>query len=145
MRRRPLHNLLPGNISRKRLFAEALLFLLLARLSLFCLPFKIIRWFLNRPTRQPELTDEERKIFRNAVRWSILRAAGILPGTVCFPRGIAAQAMLRRRGIAATLYYGATTKPDNGLVSHVWVRDGQHGVIGCRRSDEYKIIAKYPE
>jgi len=131
---------------KRFLFFEAVVSLLLARLALHCLPFKTIKWFLNRPTKQPELHGVEREEFRKSVRWAILRAVKLLPGkTVCFPRGIAAQAMLRRRKIGTILYYGAVTHPDKGLTSHVWVLDGQDGVIGHRVASGYKVIAKYPE
>jgi len=132
--------------NKNSLLLEAMFSLLLARLALQCLPFKAIMWFLNRPTMQPELQGVKREELRKAVRRSILSAVKLLPGkTVCFPRGIAAQAMLRRRKIGTILYYGAVTHPDKGLTSHVWVLDGQDGVIGHRVSSGYKIIAKYPE
>lgn len=101
---------------------------------------------MNRHARQPELQGEERQALINAVRWSVLRASHQLPvKIVCFPRAIAAQAMLRRRKVGTTVYYGAATQPGKGLLSHVWVQDGQAGVIGFRAATGYKIIATYPE
>lgn len=135
-----------NNILRRLLLIEAMCYLSLAKVALICLPYKRLTWFLNRPAKQPELRGEEREMLRKAVRWSILRAAKLLPWkTVCFPQGIAAQAILRRRRISTTLYYGAATQPDKGLTSHVWVQDGSEGVIGHRAANGYKIIAKYPE
>jgi len=131
---------------KRLLLVEAILYLLLARVALYCLPFKMIVWFMNRHTKQPQLQGEARECLRNAVRWSVLRATQILPGkTVCFPRAIAAQAMLRRRKIGTTLYYGAVTQAERGLTSHVWVQDEQSGVIGLRAAHGYKTIARYPE
>jgi transglutaminase superfamily protein len=145
MRKHILNELVRPQIHRKFLFAEATFYLMLARLALVCLPFKMLVWFMNRLSRQPELQGEERELLIRAVRWSILRASHRLPvKIVCFPRAIAAQAMLRRRRIGTTLYYGAATQPDKGLMSHVWVQDGQEGVIGFRAANGYKIIAKYP-
>jgi hypothetical protein len=124
---------------------EALVSLLLARLALHLLPFKSIQWYLKRPTGKPELAGVERERVRKAVRRAILQAVKLLPGkTVCFPRALAAQAMLRRRRIGTSLYYGAMTHRDKGLITHVWVLDGNEGVIGHRVSDGYKIIARYP-
>lgn len=133
-------------IYRMFLLVEATLYLLMARMALVFLPFKVLARFMNRLSRQPELHGEARKSHIKAVRWSILRASHRLPlKLVCFPRAIAAQAMLRRRRVGTTLYYGATTQPDKGLISHVWVQDGQAGVIGLRAANGYKIIARYPE
>ncbi len=132
--------------ARKLFFIEATLFLLLARLALTCLPFWVLQWFMNRLPKQPELQDEERKQTLKEVRWAVGRAARFLPGkTVCFPRGIVAQAMLRQRHIGSTLLYGAKTETDCGLVSHVWVWDGMQEVTGCRAATGYKIIARYPK
>jgi hypothetical protein len=128
------------------LLVEAVLCLLLARAVLWCLPFRMIEWYMQRRARQPQLQGEARSILRNAVRWSILRATVLLPGkTVCFPRAIAAQAMLRRRRVGTTLYYGAVTQAEKGLKSHVWVQDGTSGVIGLRAAHGYKTIARYPD
>lgn len=128
------------------LFFEALICLLLARGALRYIPFKRIEWFMNLPTKHPELQGEARRLLRNAVRRSILRATQLLPGeTVCFPRGLVAQMMLRRRHVSTILYYGALTEDGKGLMTHVWVQDGSLGVIGLRAANGYKVIARYPE
>jgi len=45
------------------------------------------------------------------VRWAIWTATRHQrERVVCFPRAIAAQAMLRRRGVSTTLYYGAASQ-----------------------------------
>lgn len=131
--------------SKKYLFFEAMLLLLLARLALACLPFRVIQSYLSRLPKQPEVDGYERTQIRENVKWAVLRAVNYLPGkTVCFPRGIAAQAMLRRRRIGTTLYYGATSKSGGGLTSHVWVQDGTEDVTGTEESTNFKIVAKYP-
>ena len=125
---------------------EAIFFLLLARLALICLPFKTIARQLQRTPPQREILGEQRRLEINAVRRSIIRAVRLLPvRMVCFPRALAAYAMLRRRSISTTLYYGAVTKPGKGLLSHVWVQDGCDGVIGFRAAAGYKVIATYPQ
>ena len=63
---------------------------------------------------------------------------------VCFPRAVAAQAMLRRRGVSTTLYYGATSQTDKGLSAHVWVQDGETDVVGKRSAAGVKVLARYP-
>jgi len=135
-----------NGVYKRFLLFEAILFLLLARVALHWFPFNVIAWFMNRQAKQPQLQGEARELLINVVRWSILRATRILPGkTVCFPRALAAQAMLRRRRVGTTLYYGAVTQTEKGLTSHVWVQDGRSGVIGLRAAHGYKTIARYPE
>lgn len=126
---------------------EALASLLGARLALALLPFRRLTWFFNRPARRPEPAGPVRERIRREVRAAIRfgRRHSLLP-TTCFHRAIAAQAMLRRRGVRATLYYGATTLPESRLQAHAWVQDGAAGVTGCRtaRRDGYKVLARYP-
>ena len=133
-------------VARRLLVGEALLFLLLARLALHVVPYRWLTWYLSRPVREPQVTGERRAYIRQGIVWSLLRAARYLPGeTVCFPRGIAAQAMLRRRRVGTTLYYGVTSQPDRRWRSHVWVMDGAEGVVGAYGADQYHVLARYPE
>ena len=44
-----------------------------------------------------------------------------------------------------TLYYDAAILPERGLTAHVWVRDGEEGVVGHTVADRYKVLARYPE
>jgi len=85
------------------------------RFALIVFSFQQLTWFFERPTRQPELTGEARICQRKEVRNAIYRLHRRFPGsTTCFHRAIAAQAMLRRRGIGTTLYYGAQPCPGEG-------------------------------
>jgi Transglutaminase-like superfamily len=55
------------------------------------------------------------------LEWAIDEACWFLPGELtCIPRALVAQ-MLLRRGVCATLYYGARTMPESGLIAHVWL------------------------
>lgn len=130
---------------RKSLVLEAVFHLLFARLILRLLPFRKLVWFLERAPKPARLLDRERAIIRQEIRWAIAVTAARLPGeTVCFPRGIAAQAMLRRRGIPAKLYYGAASLSGKGLAAHVWVQDGDQGVVGHLEASRFKVLAVYP-
>ncbi|VVS98202.1 conserved hypothetical protein [Sphingomonas aurantiaca] len=63
---------------------------------------------------------------------------------VCFQQGLAAQLMLRRRGLAAALYYGAARDETGQLIAHVWVRSGAVDVIGCEGAERYGLLAVFP-
>jgi hypothetical protein len=143
---RLIRRFLRQSAERRRLLLEAWLYLIGARLMLRFLPFLRLKNFFDRPgSRHIELVESERERVRQNVRWSIERAAGCLPGnTSCFPLGIAAQAMCRKRGVGATLYYGAAILPEKGLSAHVWVLDGTQGIVGHRIASEYRIIARFP-
>ena len=133
---------------RKRLLIEAAFFLLCARLLLRLLSFRQLTRLLEYPIKHPVLSENEelqRVELRNNIRWAIERSAAHLPGpTVCFPRGMAAQAMCRRRGIDTKLYYGAAVLAGQGLAAHVWVQDGSDGVVGYQEAGQYLVLARFP-
>ena len=140
----------PGKRLRRRfaqvlLRAEAAFWLLLAWVALRVMPFAALVGWLERPVTQPELSGGQRL----RTRWSVTAAVNQVGDRfpvpiVCFPRAIAVQAMLRRRGIQTTVYYGAAVRPGKGLVAHVWVQDGPHGVIGQYDAEDYLVLARYP-
>lgn len=79
------------------------------------------------------------------IEWAVDAWARRVPWrAVCFQQGLAAQLMLRRRGRAASLYYGAARDDDGGLVAHVWVRSGAVDVIGCQGAERYGVLAVFP-
>ncbi|HRJ41100.1 MAG TPA: lasso peptide biosynthesis B2 protein [Caldilineaceae bacterium] len=144
---------LPIEKWRKRLAAalllcEAFVYLLAARCALGIVPFRhLTRWMERRP-RQPELTGPDRQRTVQEVRRAIFQIWHQSPlPTTCLHRAIAAQSMLRRRGVGTTLYYGAATRPAGELKTHAWVQDGNIGVVGYRVAwqDRYQVLARYPE
>jgi Transglutaminase-like superfamily len=62
----------------------------------------------------------------------------------CFHRGLAAQWMLRRRGIVATLYSGVAPDREKGLVAHVWVRTAEFDVGGGESANRFPVLATIP-
>jgi hypothetical protein len=130
---------------RQRLFFEACVRLVWARLLLLLLPFRQLSSGFSPSVRKAVLSRAEREQLRRDICWAIERASDCLPGkTVCFPRGIAAQKMCRKRGIGTIMYYGAAIDPVAGLKAHVWVQDGSDGVVGHLIAGEYEILARFP-
>jgi hypothetical protein len=145
MNSQPLYKFFRLSCEEKLLLLEAAFFLILARMAIRFIPFRMLEYFFNRLPAHPELRGKNRDNVRTLVVQAIERASQILPGeTVCFPRGMVAQAMLRWRKIGVILYYGATGQQGGSLKSHVWVKDGEIAVVGCRESSAYKVIAYYP-
>jgi hypothetical protein len=128
----------------RRLLAEAALALLAARLLLHLVPFRSLTVLMNYPLADVQVPEAERSLIRGHIAQSINRAAAHLRGdTVCFPRALAAQFMCRRRGIDATIFFGAAVD-GNGLAAHVWVQDGGVDVVGCEDVSRFQILARFP-
>lgn len=127
----------------RRVRAEAAVYLMGAKVALKMVPFRwLIRVFELEP-RTPELEGPAREQARAEVRRAVHRVAHQLPGTFCFAKAIAAQAMLRRRAVSTTLYWGAAMVPGKGLAGHVWLQDGEIGIVGKRTGSGYTALASY--
>ena len=123
---------------------EAIFSLLAARPALRRVPFEALAAGLGRPVVGPEVTGPARARLCADARWAVLRACRGLPGkTVCFPKAIAAQTLLRRRRVGTELYYGAAILPDKGLTTHVWLQNGVEGIVGHRAAGQYHVLACY--
>jgi hypothetical protein len=121
---------------------EAATHLIGARVALVLLPFRRIATWTAREMPERRRTDAERCRAIADVRWAVAAAAARLPGIVCFPRALAAQQMLRRRGIASTLTYGARTRGE-ALDAHVWITADGEGIVGSETAGDYRVLAVY--
>jgi hypothetical protein len=77
---------------------------------------------------------------------AIETAARRLPWrVVCIQKGIAAQRMLRRRGLDAVLHYGIGNDRDRDrLDAHVWVSVDGAPVIGGEEARAFAPVAAFP-
>jgi len=139
---RRAHEYLRLSWSDRGWVAEALAWLILFRWVLRWLPFRFIHQWLALPAVRPELRGDERARVRERVSDVVSFAVHRLGvEAVCFPRALAAHAMLRRRGIVTSLYYGARRLPESPhiLHAHVWLADGDVGVVGYHAAAEHKL------
>ena len=121
------------------LVAEAAAGLLLSAVAIRLLPFRRAVRLGARPLGRQAALDPAA-----AVR-AVDGATNHLPlRLACFPRGLALQRMLRRRGIDARLHYGVGTQPGGALKAHVWVSVGDAILIGGAEAPAYRPLAVYP-
>ena len=127
------------------LLLEAILWLMIAGLAIAVLPFRHVGFLAARPIRRPELPRQARLNNVQRIRWSIISTAARVPWrALCFQQGLAAQLMLRRRGISSVLYYGAAQDDRSGLYAHVWVRAGDIDVIDGNIASRFAVLAAFP-
>ena len=123
---------------------EAIVWLAIAGLIIAVVPFRHFGCFAALPVRKLPPADEARNLMRRQIRWAIVTAARRVPWrALCIQQGLAAQFMLRRRGIPSVLYYGAALR-EGDLKAHVWVRDGNIDVIGGEAASRYALLARFP-
>ena len=132
--------------SDRRLVIEAALGLAIARIAIIGLPLRRLGWLASRPVRRPEPPPPARADTIRRTRWAIGACAGRVPWrALCFEQGLAAQFLLRRRGIPAVLYVGAALDDQGGVAAHVWVRDGAVDVVGGETSGRFRLLTSFPQ
>jgi hypothetical protein len=123
--------LIQVNWHERALLAEAVAGLLAARVTIAALPFRKIAKRLGEfvppsdariaECRAPAPADRTRTAER--VGWAVTRAARHVPfRAVCLPQAMAAHAMLRRRGIASAMHFGARSgSSEKPIDAHAWL------------------------
>lgn len=129
------------------LVAESLLRLTTAVLLIRCVPFRWLTPMLGSvkaesPTAIIDVT--ERSVRR--IAWAIGVATSRLPvDCSCLAQALAAKGMLRRRGIASTLYLGVDPHSGDPFRAHAWLRCGSIVVTGDRGREEFAPVATFAE
>lgn len=127
------------------LLLEAAFWLAFAGLAVAVLPFRSVGRLAACPTRRCPPSQQKRLTDVRRSRWAILAAARRLPWhATCFQQGLAAQFMMRRRGVPAVLYYGAASDDRGSLSAHVWVRDDDTDIIGGEIASHFALLATFP-
>ena len=114
--------------------------LVLAKLIVRFVPApRLVEWTSRPPRRISRFAQWEVASISSAVesvgarRWMQAR---------CLPRALAAQAMLRRRGIASRLCLGVAREPD-GLEAHAWVELAQDVVVGGGEAPRFTRLVEF--
>ena len=133
---------------------EAVLLLLLARLLIKYVPMRRWRHRLSTAQEPGGPPPEGRRLGRKVAR-VVRRVARHVPfRAVCLPQAVAAQWMLRRRGISSCLFFGArrrlrpaTAPPENrpasGMDFHAWLTVGDACVLGGAERDTYVALPPF--
>lgn len=135
------------SVADKLLVAEAIFLLAAARLAIVRLSFKRVASFLGKRSENIEVVDESANADTEAVRriaWAVRRVGLVTPWrSNCLAKAIAAQMMLKRRGIAATLYFGMVKTSSGEYAAHAWLTSGGIVLTGGSNLERYAIVAKF--
>ena len=122
------------------LLAEAGAAIVAASLAIRLTAFRTLAARLERQGSQQPAADAETAYW---IRRAVLAWGRRLPWRAkCFEQGLAAAWMLRRRGLAYALHYGAATR-DGSLAAHVWVTSGPGPIVGCENSEAFSLLATF--
>ena len=127
---RPLRRFSQVDGFRRLLVMEAVLCLLAARLALLFIPFPRLARSLGTfvPPSDPRAVRAEADAatpeawLAREVSWAVTRSARWVPfRAVCLPQAMVAQLMLRRRGVASIMRFGAGRGIEKPLEAHAWL------------------------
>jgi hypothetical protein len=119
---------------------EAAAMLLLARLALRVLPARrILDWAARPPRRICRFADGE----TGWIAWAV-EAVGETTRAQCLPRALAAQAMLRRRGITSRLCLGVAKEGGGALAAHAWIElANERAVVGGNEARRFTRLVEF--
>jgi len=133
---------------RRGLLVEAAFWLLAARLALLVVPFPRLARRIGdfvppsdeRVARAGQHGSADDALLAEQVGWATVRATRHVPfRAVCLPQAMAARIMLRRRGVASVLHFGAARGQDRPIDAHAWLDAAGVEVTG------YPVAAQFAE
>ena len=110
------------------------------------LPFRWMVRYLGQPGAVAVAPQPDMVHAAGRIAWAVHAVARRAPVTfTCLMQAIAAQRMLRRRNIPATVYLAmlAGRQAGNPLLAHAWVRCGDRVVTGQCDESQYRVIATF--
>jgi hypothetical protein len=123
---------------RRRYLREATVMLVLAQLAVKLLPAaRVFAWASRAPKRIRRFATDE----IDWVGWAV-ETAGPWTKAFCLPRALAAQCMLRRRGIASRLCLGVA-RSGGALAAHAWVEIGSKTIVGGAEAARFTRLAEF--
>lgn len=142
-----VHRLLALSWADKFILLEALLWLGIARASVLTLPFRwLVRVLRQQSGVTPNADDPATLPTRKRVAWAIAAISKRTPwDSNCLAQALAAKIMLRRRGMASTLYLGVAKAKEGGLDAHAWVRSGNLILTGGYDLSRYAVTATFAD
>jgi hypothetical protein len=116
---------------RRRLLVHALMLVLVVRIGLWILPFRVLhRAVVTRGSRRSGGSHPV-----EAITWAITAAAHRVPRASCLTQALAGMLLLSANGHPAMLRIGVAKKEDGGLRAHAWIDSGGETILGDPRSD----------
>ena len=135
---------------RRGLLIEAALWLAASRIALLAVPFPALARRLGvfvAPSDERVMLarrgcSEDDVRLAEEIGWATVSAARHVPfKAVCLPQAMAARIMLRRRGVASVLHFGAAKGREKTIDAHAWLDAAGVEVTGYPVASQFSEIA----
>ncbi|WP_186774564.1 lasso peptide biosynthesis B2 protein [Chitinophaga pinensis] len=124
------------------LFAEAWIYLGIARVMLVFMPFRKIAPLLGEKI-YTDSTSFPSSIRPQRIRAAISRAASCAPWrTKCFEQALAGKLMLRYRRMSGVIFFGVN-KSGAQLNAHAWLESEGVIITGAKGIEQFTVIARF--
>jgi len=116
----------------RRLVIQAAFVMAAIRLGLWLLPFRTLRGILARLTPAAPVWREPSgaSVDADRIAWAVTRVSRFVPAGTCLTQALAAQLLLRRRGLSACLRIGVARGAEAQFLAHAWVESQGRVVVG---------------
>ena len=135
------------NSNNKKIFVEAYVLSVIISILVEIIPFKWLAGKLGR--HMMETTFENNTETDKTARWTgalIYKAVSFIPWKIkCLTQAVTAKFILRKRGIASTLYLGVKKSESKKLEAHAWLRVGNEIVTGKEVHKEFTVVSYFGE
>ena len=127
----------------RHLLVNVLLLVWIVRVSLWLLPFRVIRQLLARLARESVRVQVEGRVPIDRIVWAVRLASRYAPAATCLTQALVARVLLGRSGHPAALRIGVARSETGQLQAHAWVESNGRVVIGGSESSlkHYSLLA----
>ena len=114
----------------RHILVAGLFLVVLIRLGMFCIPFRILWRIINRKIGKHSGLQCAELVEESKIVWAIKTANRYIPRTTCLAQALAAQVLFSHYGHSTRLYIGVAKSEAGKLLAHAWVESRGEVVIG---------------
>jgi hypothetical protein len=125
---------LPGK--EKQIIVKAYFLLVLIRLALWLLPFRMLQLMLEKLSRHPGNSNVQ-PAPPEMVAWAVGIASRYVPRATCLVQALTAKTLLAHEGIHSNLEIGVARDDRSQVIAHAWLEIDGIVIIGGQERDQY--------
>ena len=131
----------------QRLLIRAFCLAGFVRLVILIVPFRRLSPFLgSHMGESPREEDDARLAYAWRVGQTVETVSRYTPWkSKCLVQAVVAKILLRRLGIANTLYMGVARDEGEGLVAHAWLRCGETILTGGQGRERFTVVSTFAD
>lgn len=143
--RRRIHTFRTASLQDLRLFALSMLLCPFFRVALLAMPFaRVLAWQGLPGQESTALPDPMSLAYRKALHVALQRTARYFPWVAnCYVLCLAGKYLLRRQGIASTIYVGFRKTTEGRHQGHAWLRSHDTWISGGSQRHLYSVHSWY--